>query len=99
MKKELDNYLRNVGYTGHTHNSITERLNCSTCKGKFEKIIKERARLKQLHPEEFARREPEYKPSERTVKHADMLGDRIKHDKEYQKVLRRMPTGIYMPKK
>jgi len=99
MNKQLDNHLKNIGYTGHIHNSITERMNCSTCKAKFEKLLQERTRIKQLHPEEFARKEPEYKPSAITAKHADMLGDRIKHDREYQKKLREMPKGIYIPKK
>lgn len=84
MKKDLKKHLLNKLYTGHHHQEMKEWSLCAQCGKKQKEWDEERGRLKKLHPQEFIRKDKEYKPSEKLQEKADQL----KKSEDYRNFLR-----------
>ena len=80
MKKHVLSLLA----TGHRHEFMSDAMKCGYCGTKFAKAKKEVARLQRMHPEKFIRREIDT-PDRAMENMGDMLEDRMKRDKLYQR--------------
>lgn len=89
MKKELQTYLMNILYSGHRHQEVGEAIKCYECGIKMKKWESEHNRLRQLHPQEFIRKEPEYKTGKQVEKNIELLEERLKKDSDYRKEVQR----------
>ncbi len=90
---DVKRYLQNILTTDHRHGEASEWVMCRECAPKVQLWESERQRLRRLYPEKFLRNEQEYKPSQQTANHADMLNERLKTDAEYRNELNRKFKG------
>lgn len=82
---EIQKHLMGILYSGHRHKEIGEAIKCYECGVKMKKWESEHNRLRKLHPQEFIRKDPEYKTGEQVYKNIEMLEDRLKKDSAYRK--------------
>lgn len=100
MKKDFKRFLMGKLKLKHQHldpfmgqPSMKEALKCKQC---GEQVVQAETIYKQRrkeHPEEFVYKEPEFIRSPELLKNYDMLFDRVKKDKLYQRHLERLASG------
>ena len=81
----IKRHLLSILYSGHRHEDMTEALMCYVCGVKMKKWEAEHNRPKRIYPNEFIRKEPEYRPSQQTQAIGQLLEERLKTDKNYRK--------------
>lgn len=105
MKADFKKKLMGMLKLKHSHldpftklPSFTAALSCKSC---GEQVVKAEALYKKMrreHPEEFVYKQPEFIRSKALEKDYDMLSERVKKDKLYQRHLNRLAHGTEQEK-
>jgi len=98
MEKGIKNYIMGLMTSGgHKHAEMSQTLQCKYCGERMKKAEGEYNRLRRERPEKFAKKERDYLPDypldAGTARNLELLEDRMKRDKLYQRHIRLLLDG------